>query len=201
MAIKKNTPEAVTGAATTAPSTAEPTPSKEQTQVEVQETDGGAPPPAPRTAEEEAHEKFGELQDKLSLALSTIKDVTLAVKNLQKDHTKLLKATQKKRKGGAANAGAGGAKRSPSGFAKPTRLSPELCKFLGQPEGTELARTDVTRMLNSYIKEHKLQSDGDKRNIDVNKDPELKALMNLKEGAAPVTYFNLQTHIKEHFIK
>ena len=35
--------------------------------------------------------------------------------------------------------------RAPSGFVKPTLISNELAGFLGKPEGSEMARTDVTR--------------------------------------------------------
>ncbi|XP_024015787.1 DNA ligase 1 isoform X2 [Eutrema salsugineum] len=48
------------------------------------------------------------------------------------------------------------------GFAKVCSLSPELQAFTGV---TELARTEVTKMLWSYIKENNLQDPNDKRTI------------------------------------
>ena len=47
--------------------------------------------------------------------------------------------------------------RSPSGFVKPTLISNELANFLNKPIGTEMARTEVTREINGYIRLHSLQ--------------------------------------------
>ena len=46
----------------------------------------------------------------------------------------------------------GNVKKEPSGFAKPTLISNELCDFLSKPNGTEMARTEVTKYLTQYIK-------------------------------------------------
>ena len=56
-------------------------------------------------------------------------------------------------------------KRKPSGFAKPTVISDELCFFLGKPNGTEMARTEVTKYITQYIKENNLQSVENKKKI------------------------------------
>ena len=93
---------------------------------------------------------------------------------------------------------ADGTKRAPSGFAKPTLISNELCSFLGQPEGTEMARTEVTKHLTSYIKEHKLQDANNKRNIIP--DTKLAQLLKTKPEDE-LTYFNLQKYMKIHFPK
>ena len=53
--------------------------------------------------------------------------------------------------------------RPPSGFAKPTPLSNEMCDFLGIPSGTELARTEVTKRVLAYVKENELQNKDNKR--------------------------------------
>ena len=60
---------------------------------------------------------------------------------------KIIDKVQKKRQN---------AKNSPSGFAKPNKISDELCDFIGEPRGTEKSRTDITRFINAYIKEHNL---------------------------------------------
>ena len=92
-----------------------------------------------------------------------------------------------------------GEKRAPSGFAKPTLLSDELCEFLGQPKGTSLARTEVTRIINKYVKDQNLQDENDKRQI--NPDAKLKSILSTKGPDDKVTYFNLQSFIKHHFVK
>lgn len=83
-----------------------------------------------------------------------------------------------------------------SGFAKPTIISDELCGFLGKPIGTEVARTEVTKFLSSYIKEHKLQDTVNKKVI--HPDAKLKALLNCDESAE-LTFFTIQKYMKGHF--
>ena len=85
--------------------------------------------------------------------------------------------------------------RKPSGFAKPAYLSPELCLFLGVDVGTELARTDVTKKLLSYVKEHNLQNPENKRVILLD-----DALNKLLKPDCEVTYFNIQRLLKGHYV-
>ena len=89
-------------------------------------------------------------------------------------------------------------KRAPSGFAKPALISNELCSFLGKPSGTEMARTEVTKHLTLYIKQHSLQDENNRRKILP--DSKLKKLLNVPDGEE-VTYFNLQKYMKVHFPK
>ena len=87
--------------------------------------------------------------------------------------------------------------RPPSGFAKPTLLSDELCNFLNLPSKTMLARTDVTRKLNAYIKENNLQRPDNKKFIVP--DAKLTELLNLKDSDE-LSYFNLQRYMKHLFV-
>ena len=89
--------------------------------------------------------------------------------------------------------------RKPSGFARPSELSDELCDFLHVERGTQLARTDVTRMVCKYIKDNNLNSEANRRSIDFTK-PGAGALKQLlePESGAVVTYFNLQRYLKRH---
>ena len=93
-----------------------------------------------------------------------------------------------------------GGKRSgnskPSGFAKPGYISPELCNFLGKPNGTEMARTDVTRFLTTYIKDHDLQNKENKKEIIC--DAALSGLLKPNKDDI-ITYFNLQSYMKRHY--
>ena len=88
--------------------------------------------------------------------------------------------------------------RAPSGFVKPAAISPELAKFLGVAADTKMARTDVTKMITSYVKEHKLQASDNGRRIMP--DTKLKALLKVTDKDE-VTYFNLQKYMKHHFVK
>jgi chromatin remodeling complex protein RSC6 len=88
--------------------------------------------------------------------------------------------------------------RAPSGFVKPTLISDELAKFLDKPSGTEMARTDVTREINKYIRSHDLQDKENGRKIIP--DAKLQGLLKLKK-TDELTYFNLQRYMSPHFTK
>ena len=115
-------------------------------------------------------------------------------RSLEKKAVRELKAAQKvnaKRKRKSGN-------RSPSGFVKPTLISDELAKFLQKPSGTEMARTEVTREINTYIRANSLQDKTNGRKI--NPDPQLATLLKIQNGDE-LTYFNLQRYMSPHFAK
>ena len=115
-------------------------------------------------------------------------------RSLEKKWTRELKASQKqsiKRKRKSGN-------RAPSGFVKPTLISDELAKFLDKPTGSEMARTEVTRDINKYIRTNNLQDKENGRKI--NPDKKLAALLKLK-ATDELTYFNLQRFMSPHFAK
>jgi upstream activation factor subunit UAF30 len=121
------------------------------------------------------------------------------VKILRKEVTRQMREANKKRRRKApATEDASKPPRAPSGFAKPTLISDELCAFLGKPVGTEMARTEVTKSITAYIKEHSLQHSENKRHIKP--DTALKALLNV-DDSTELTYFNLQKYMKVHFPK
>ena len=115
-------------------------------------------------------------------------------KNIEKMFLRELKASQKlntKRKRKSGN-------RAPSGFVKPTRISDELAKFLDKPIGSEMARTDVTKDINAYIRANKLQDVTNGRKIIP--DKKLASLLKIKQNEE-LTYFNLQKFMSIHFAK
>ena len=118
------------------------------------------------------------------------------LKQLERKVAKQLKIVEKfqnkkKRKG----------TRAPSGFVKPSPISDELASFLGKAPGTEMARTDVTREINKYIRGHELQDKTNGRIIKA--DAALKSLLKLDDADPSVvlTYFNLQKYMSPHFPK
>ena len=121
------------------------------------------------------------------------------VKVLRREVTRQMREANKRRKRRPATADdATRAPRAPSGFAKPTLISDELCSFLGKPVGTEMARTEVTKSITAYIKEHSLQHAENKRRIMP--DTALASLLNV-DDSVELTYFNLQKYMKVHFPK
>jgi chromatin remodeling complex protein RSC6 len=61
-----------------------------------------------------------------------------------------------------------------------------------------MARTDVTREINTYIRTNKLQDKENGRKI--NPDKKLATLLKLKT-TDELTYFNLQKYMSPHFAK
>jgi chromatin remodeling complex protein RSC6 len=88
--------------------------------------------------------------------------------------------------------------RTPSGFAKPSLISEELCKFLNRPAGTKMARTDVTKEVNNYIKSKNLQNPENKKKITP--DDTLIKLLKITDNDT-LTYFSMQKYLKDHFPK
>jgi chromatin remodeling complex protein RSC6 len=88
--------------------------------------------------------------------------------------------------------------RRPSGFVTPMKISDELAMFLEKPVGTEMARTDVSRLINSYIRNNNLQDPRNGRTI--NPDTKLRALLRIGQNEE-LTYFNLQKYMRPHFIR
>ena len=158
------------------------------------------PPPAPVVAAPVEDEvptltgDFTEFMAKLQQVSSLLSSLKSEFRSLEKKATRELKAAQKasaKRKRKAGN-------RSPSGFVKPTLISNELAAFLAKPEGTQMARTEVTREINAYIRANKLQDPENGRKI--NADTKLTSLLKLSPGDE-LTYFNLQKYMSPHFAK
>lgn len=77
----------------------------------------------------------------------------------------------------------------------PPKISDELADFLGKESGTEMAHTDVSRVIIKYIRDNNLQDKENRRNI--NPDEKLSTLFKLKDGDK-LTYLNLQKHISHH---
>ena len=139
-------------------------------------------------------EQSAEFHTKLNQLGNMIASLKTEYRSLEKKWSKELKASQKlntKRKRKAGN-------RAPSGFVKPTRISDELASFLGKEKGTQMARTEVTREINTYIRSNTLQDKENGRKI--NPDTKLAALLKLKK-TDELTYFNLQRYMSPHFAK
>jgi len=139
-------------------------------------------------------ESFAELLGQLQALRSQLTSVTGQVRALQKRADRELKNAHKASKKRARRTG----NRAPSGFVKPTKISTELANFLGKPKGTEMARTEVTREINTYIRAHNLQDPKNGRRILA--DTKLRKLLKLKKDDE-LTYFNLQRYMSPHFAK
>ena len=167
----------------------------------VDNTVVSAAPVTPTSSEEPVVEADAPIAEQSIEFLAKLQQVGVLISSLKAEYRALekkwgreLKAAQKqcsKRKRKVGN-------RAPSGFVKPTRISDELAKFLEKPAGSEMARTEVTRDINKYIRTHNLQDKDNGRKI--NPDGKLTALLKLKK-TDELTYFNLQKFMSPHFAK
>lgn len=137
---------------------------------------------------------FSDLLKRLSDVTTLLASVKQEARALEKRMTRELKAAQK----ASAKKKAGRGNRSPSGFVKPTLITDELASFLGKESGTQMARTEVTREINRYIRENNLQDPKNGRKI--NPDAKLSKLLNISKKDE-LTYFNLQRYMSPHFAK
>lgn len=127
-----------------------------------------------------------QFQD-LVLAMKTIQtNLKVIEKEVAKDRKELQKKCKKK-----------GEKKKASGFAVPTPISNELANFLGLPNDSQIARTDVTSQVIAYVKTHNLQNPDNKKQIFPNED--LAKVLLAPEGDV-ITFFNIQTYLKKHFL-
>jgi chromatin remodeling complex protein RSC6 len=139
--------------------------------------------------------KFAEFGAKLQQTVSLLTTLKTEYKSLskvlEKNQRLAMKKMNDKRKKASGN-------RQPSGFVKPTPITNELATFLGKSHGTLIARTEVSREINKYIRAHSLQDKSNGRKIIP--DEKLSALLNISANDE-LTYFNLQKFMKHHFIK
>jgi chromatin remodeling complex protein RSC6 len=136
---------------------------------------------------------FSDFITKFQSMLVSFNSLKTELRTLEKMTVKQLKVAEKlnnrkRRKGN----------RAPSGFVKPSLISDELAKFLDKPCGTEMARTDVTREINKYIRANNLQDKSNGRKI--NPDKPLTQLLKVSDSVE-LTYFNLQKYMGPHFPK
>ncbi len=145
---------------------------------------------------EEQDDLFKQFEDvvySLNMVKGHINTLQNTIKQLEKDVKKQMNGLKKevlktKNKGN----------RSPSGFAKPSKVTKELCNFMNRDEGSEIARTEVTKALVSYIKENKLENTANRKIIMP--DNKLKYLLGLEDGQE-LTFFNIQKYMNKHFVK
>jgi len=143
---------------------------------------------------EEIKDIFAAVLGNISSIKLQLTALTSQLKGVEKQVYKKMKQLDKE-----VNKNKNKGNRQPSGFAKPTKISPALCKFMALPEGSEMARTEVTKYIIQYVKDNHLQNPNDAKLIKPN--TELKSLLNLKENDGDLTYFNIQRFMNKHFVK
>ena len=157
---------------------------------------------APVVAEAAAEVATTSLDDDLKVVLGrltglreVVSTMITEVKKLEKRVHREIKDARKRRRRVKAEGEEGAKPRGPSIFEIPTKVTDELCIFLGKPKGTLISRSNVTREINNYVKEKDL-----KNKHDIKPDAALKKLLRLTD-ADNLTYFNLQRYLNTHYVK
>ena len=205
--VKKTTTTATTEApvASTAAATAKKTTSKKRApkttaapaaavETAVATPDVAVEASTDSTPLSELTDVFSEFSGRLNQLSSQFTALKNDFRGLEKRALRELKAAQK----ASAKKQRKNTNRQPSGFVKPTKISNELATFLGKEPGTEMARTEVTREINKYIRAHNLQDASNGRMI--NPDKSLRTLLKIP-SSEQLTYFNLQRYMSPHFAK
>jgi chromatin remodeling complex protein RSC6 len=89
-------------------------------------------------------------------------------------------------------------RRANNAFLKVRPLSDELCAFMGLASKSLKSQTDVTKFVSTYVKSHSCFDPSFKRRILP--DAKLAKLLRVTDKDE-VTYLNLQTYLKVHFLK
>lgn len=152
---------------------------------------------------EESEAIFIESFDKLVAQLEDVHKVTKTalqnLKNIKKEHTKLIKkATGLRRKKVQKDPNV--PKKPPTGFVKPSKVSDELSDFLGLPRGELLSRPSAASKITEYADKHGLKNPNNGHEFDLTKPggEELAKLFRITNDKT-VSFYNLQTYLKLHF--
>lgn len=148
---------------------------------------------APQNTVENYAQEFTHLVEQLKVLQNSLKELTVYTSKLEKRVAKDQKVLQKRVNGKRKRTNTSS---SPSGFSKPGPVSDELRTFLKLGKDELVARTEVTKRINAYCKEHGLQGKEDKRILKPDKT--LKTLLRLGKNDE-LTFFNLQKYMKVHF--
>ena len=125
----------------------------------------------------------------------TVSSMITEVKRLDKRVHREIKDARKRKRRVRAEGEEGAKPRGPSIFEIPTKVTDELCVFLGHSKGTLISRSNVTKQINNYVKEKNL-----KNKHDITPDAALRKLLQVPESEQ-LTYFNLQRYLNRHYIK
>lgn len=180
--------------------------SKKAAKVEAAPAPAAVPTPAPVAAATEAAveapqqtvgDEIRTMVSALTTMRETISGLHAQLKKLEKRVAREIKDARKRKRRTQPALDANGEVKPArlSIFEIPTRLSDDLCQFLGKSKGTEMSRSNVTKAVTTYIKEKGL-----KNKHDIKPDAALKKLLAPPEGE-PLTYFNLQKYLNKHYIK
>jgi upstream activation factor subunit UAF30 len=150
---------------------------------------------APATPLTTLEEDLKVLTNSLTVLRETTTSLLGQVKRLDRRVHREIKDARKRKRRAKVEEGGEAKPRVPSIFERPTKITDELCTFLGKAAGTLMSRSEVTKAVNCYVKEKDL-----KNKHDIKPDAALKKLLAIPDGDV-LTYFNLQRYLNRHYVK
>uniref|UniRef100_A0A6C0AIZ0 DM2 domain-containing protein n=1 Tax=viral metagenome TaxID=1070528 RepID=A0A6C0AIZ0_9ZZZZ len=168
-----------------------------------------APAPAPAATENAAPASIGSVVERLrevrTRLANELKEIIADTLIAAKAAAKQVKEAGKRKKVKkdvadmtAEEKAAWELRRSKNAFLKPRGLSTELCSFMSLPAGSQRSQTEVTKFVSNYVKTHSCFDPSNKRHIIP--DGVLSRLLRVTDKDT-VTYLNLQSFLKVHFLK
>lgn len=143
----------------------------------------------------EIFSSFVKIIDSISLLKMQLSEVQNNIRSIEKKVKKELKTVERAKKKREATS----LTKGPTGFARPMIITSELCDFIGVDKGTAISRTNVTKLLATYIEENNLKNRNSKNKIIPNDN--LRQLLKLsKDDEQNLTFFNMQKHLNKHFL-
>ena len=190
--VKATTSSVSVSENTTAPKAKKTSKKEAAPEPVVEATEAVAEPAEKADVTTEINDELADLMKLIQERSALDNQIKTRVKNIEKKVARMSKIIKsaKKKKSVKSN--------KVSGFEKPTPISDELAKFVGEPNGTLMARTAISKKIHEYVKSNNLQDEKNRRIIIP--DAKLKKL--LKTGPNDtLSYFNLQRFLKVHFKK
>jgi len=160
--------------------------------------------PAPTTSSETQLAALAEQLKSLSSELSTkVRDAVRAVQEAAKTAKREARDSKKKKKVDPSTMteeqrAAYEKRRANNAFLVQRPLTDELCHFMGLKSGETRSQTQVTKFISEYVKSHSCFDPSFKRRILPN--AALAKLLRVGDKDE-VTYLNLQSFLKVHFVK
>lgn len=197
-ASKTESPAAAAPVAAAPVAAASKTTKKSETKTETKAVAAPVVTPAPVTAaaatpavvEEDIAASLQKSIEDLHTQLTNLKAAAAsaanALKTIEKQSARLAKKAGKRTKRVSTG---------PCVFTVPVKISDELCTFLGNPKGTEVSRSAVTKGVIAYAKAHNLM---DKQTIKA--DAALRKLLSVNE-TDKLTILTLQKFLRRHYVK
>jgi len=140
-----------------------------------------------------------KMAERIAEVNSAFNDLKLAQDNYQKSIKKLNIAFESQLKKEQKQANKPKKERKACGFAVAVAVSDAMCEFMEVEKGSLIARTDITKKLNSYIKANTLENPENRQQILP--DEKLWKILGEDAKGANITHFTIQKYINGHFIK